>query len=271
MRTSFRSAGGVLILAVILLAAACDENATEPEETFDVTNENEYCGLVAGYIVDAAGEGLYKAQVSISPAPSAWSKRLSSTASMSNFINYPNPFTGDTHFAYYLTGTEDHTIQIRIYDLHQNLLRQIDDAPGSEGAHLFYLDGLDDQEELLPDGLMPCEIICQHPGGADSLRIALAKDINISDQGGLESYTVSTAADGKYIIADLPLNIQMMQTTTLNPQEDLVYPDNWPYTEINWTLSDLFIISAAKSGYTATTDTVSLEPGGVTRLDLTLR
>jgi|GEM_PF-1945862 len=271
MRTTFRPAGGLLFVVLILLMAACDENATEPEDTFDVTNGNAHCGLVAGYIVNTSGEGLPNARVSISPAPVARLEGLSSHASMASFINYPNPFTTDTYFAYYLTGTEDHTLRIRVYDLHQNLLRQIDGATGTEGAHLVYFDGLDDQEESLPVGLMPCEIVCQHSGGTDSLRIALAKGINISDQGGLDSYSVGTGADGLYIIDDLPLNIRLMQTTTYAPQEELVYPENWPYIDIETILSNRFIVSATKPGYTAMSDTVTLSLGGVTRLDLTLQ
>jgi hypothetical protein len=271
MRIRFRTAGGLFLLMTILLMAACDENATEPEETFDVTNDNEHCGLAAGYIVNASGEGLPNARVSISPVPGARSKGLSADASLSSFINYPNPFTTDTYFAYYLTGTEEHTVSIRVYDLHQNLLRQFEGVPGTEGAHLFYFDGLDDQEESLPNGLMPCEIVSQHPGGTDSLYIALAKGINISDQGGLESYSVGTGADGLYIIDDLPLEIRLMQTTTFAPQAELVYPENWPYTEVEWVLSNRFIVLASKPGYTAAGDTVTLSPGGVSRLDLTLQ
>jgi len=271
MRSHFRPAGGILLLLAILLAAACDEKATEPEETFDVTNENEYCGLVAGYIVNTSGEGLPNARVTISPAPDAKSGRLSAQTAMTSFVNFPNPFTTDTHFAYYLSTTEDYSIVIRVYDLHQNLLRQFDGVHGTMGAHLLYFDGHDDQEEPLPTGLMPCEVVCQYPGGTDSLRFALAKSINISDQGGLESYSVGTGADGLYIIDDLPVNMRLIQTATFAPQEDLVYPNNWPYAEIDWELTDRFIISASKTGYTAMSDTVTLNPGGVTRLDMTLR
>jgi hypothetical protein len=271
MRTYFLPVAGILILVMILLTAACDEKATEPEETFDVTNGNEHCGLVAGYIVNTSGEGLSNARVTISPAPAARSKEFAAYLSMASFINYPNPFTTDTYFAYYLTGTEDHSLEIRVYDLHQNLLRRFEGAPGTEGAHLFYFDGLDDRDDPLPNGLMPCEIVCQHPGGTDSMRIALAKGINISDQGGLDSYSIGTGADGLYIIDDLPLDIRLMQTTTYAPHEQLVYPENWPYIDIGTIVSNRFIVSATKPGYTAMSDTVTLSPGGVTRLDLTLR
>jgi len=271
MKTNIRPAGGILILAIALFLAACDKKTTEPEETFDVTNDNEYCGLVAGYIGGSAGTDLSNIRVSISPAPTARLSDLSSSAALSSFINYPNPFITDTHFTYYLTGSDEPAITIRVYDLHHNLLRRFDGALATGGAHLFYFDGLDDQDEPLPEGLMPCEIITQSASGTDSLRIALARGVNISDQGGLESYTVTTGSDGKYIIDDVPLDIRLMQTTIFAPQEEWAYPSNWPYMEIEWTLTDRFIVSASKTGYTTVSDTVTLNPGGVTRLDLTLR
>ncbi len=270
MRTNFRSAGGILILVLILLAIACDEKATEPEESFDVTNGNQYCGLVAGYIKSSEGNGLSGARVSIYPLPAARLEQPAGVTSMSRFFNYPNPFSNDTYFIYYLSGSGEHAITIRIYDLHHNLLRQLDGVPGQPGDQLYHFDGLDNQQETLPGGLMPCEVIAQHAEGTDSMRIALAKGINISDHGGLESYSVTTASDGKYIINDIPLNIQLLQTTTFAPQQELS-PDNWPYVEIARNLNDRFIVSAEKSGYSVVSDTVTLTPGGVTRSDMTLR
>jgi hypothetical protein len=261
----------VLVMSTLLFMATCDKNATEPEETFDVTNDNEFCGMVAGYIRSSAGTGLSNARISISPAPATRLGDLSSREALSDFINYPNPFTMDTYFAYYLTGTDEHTMTISVYDLQCTLLRRFAEAPGTQGAHLIYFDGLDDQNEPLPEGLILCEVVAQGAGGTDSLGIALAKGINISDQGGLESYTVTTASDGKYIIGDVPLNIRLLQTATFTPQQELTYPENWPYVETGWTLTDRFLVSASKTGYTTVNDTVTLSPGGVTRQDFTLR
>ena len=271
MRTNIWPAGIILVLVIALFSAACDKKTTQPEETFDVINDNEYCGLVAGYISGSDGIDLSNVRVSISPVPTARLGDLSSSAALSSFINYPNPFTTDTHFTYYLSGSDEHTVTIRVYDLQHNLLRRFDGIPGTGGAHLFYFDGLDDQDESLPGGLMPCEIITQSTSGTDSLRIALAKDVNISDQGGLESYTVTAGSDGKYIIDDVPLDIRLLQTTIFAPLEEWIYPSNWPYMEIEWMLTNRFIVSANKTGYAIVSDTVTLNPGGVARLDLTLR
>jgi hypothetical protein len=261
-----------LISASLLVAAMllnCDEKATEPEDTLDVTNDNDFCGMVAGYVRNSSGTALSDVRISIFPVPTSLTGKSSSTSSFSYFFNYPNAFTSDTYFVYYLSGQDEHTIIISVYDLHQNLLRRIDDVPGIIGPHLLHFDGLDDQDEPLPEGLLPCEVVAQSTSETDSLRIALAKGINITDQGGLESYAVHTGSDGKYIIGDLPLHIKLLATTTFAPDEEL-NQNNWPYVEIGRTLTDRFIVSASRTGYTTASDTVTLTPGGVKRLDMTL-
>jgi hypothetical protein len=252
------------------MMTSCDKKASQPEDTFNVTNENAHCGLVAGLVRNTSGAGLSGATVTISPARPSRMNLPASVSSLSSFYNYPNPFTSDTYFAYYLTGTDQHTMTISVYNLNHELLRQFHDAPGTEGAHLYHFDGLDTAQEPLPEGLFPCRIVVQGMQETDSLFIALSKNVNISDEGGLTSYTTFSAADGQYIIADVPLNILLQATTTFAPDLELSYPENWPYVETGWTLSDHFIVSASKTGYAVVSDTVTLNPGGVTRLDMAL-
>jgi hypothetical protein len=258
------------LIGLFFGAAGCNDKATEPKETFDVTNDNEHCGLVAGYVRDAAGAALSGAAVSISPAPAGRSESAPKTGSLSSFVNFPNPMISDTYFAYYLLGSEQHTVTISVYDLHEGLQRRFSNAPHEEGPNLLYFDGLDEQEEELPEGLYPCEVVIQYGQQTDSLRMAISKGVNISDEGGLHSYTVTTSSDGKYIIADVPLHLKLQTTTTFAPDQNLHYPQNWPYVEIGWNVTDRFIVSATKSGYAAVRDTIDLGSGSVSRLDLTL-
>jgi hypothetical protein len=261
-----------LIFALILALSltACDEKASQPEDGLNVTNENAHCGLVAGFVRDAAGQNLRGASVSISPLPSARVQATSEATSISSFINYPNPFTMDTHFAYFLIGAGPHTVHISIYNLHQELQREFSDAPGAEGPNKLHFDGLDLEEEALVDGLYPCEVRVQSGGDTDSVRFALSKNINISDMGGLQSYNTSTPSDGKYVIADLPLDIRLLATINYDPEDTLEYPSNWPYIETGWTITDRFLVSASKNGYITESDTVTLTAGSVTRKDFTL-
>ncbi|MCK4273105.1 hypothetical protein KAX22_10650, partial [bacterium] len=82
---------------------------------------------------------------------------------------------------------------------------------------------------------------------------------------------VSTPSSGKYVIEDVPLNILLHNTIVVAPLHPISYPDNWPYSEATWELTDRFIVSASKQGYTAAVDTVTLTEGQVTRLDFTLQ
>ncbi|MFC1683227.1 hypothetical protein ACFL0G_03365 [Candidatus Zixiibacteriota bacterium] len=260
-----------LILILTLMLLACDEKTSQPEDGLNVSNDNPHCGLVAGFIRDANGQNLRGASVSISPLPSARIQSNAEIGSISSFINYPNPFTLDTHFAYYLIGAGSHTVHISIYNLHQELQREFSSAPGAEGPNKLYFDGLDTEEEMLGDGLYPCEVRVQSGGDTDSVRFTLSKSVNISDMGGLQSYSVDTPSDGKYVIDDVLLNIRLLTTINYDPEDTLEYPSNWPYIETGWTITDRFLISASKDGYSTESDTVTLTAGRVIRKDLTLR
>lgn len=263
-----------LVLAALLigpLLISCQEKGTEPKDELNVSNDNPHCGLVAGFVRNSAGQGVEGATVSISPAASAPARGTHAPKSLASFLNYPNPFTSDTYFIYYLSDEEALTVRISLFDLHQELQREFTDAPAAKGANKLYFDGLDNQQELLPNGLYPCEILVQSAGGTDSLRIALAKNVNIASEGGLQSYTATTESDGKYVIANVPLNILLQTTTTFAPEDSLVYPVNWPYVETLWEVTDRFGVSARKEGYAAAEDTVTLTPGRVTRVDFSLK
>lgn len=265
----------ILLMLTALLAGqlliSCDEKGTEPEDALNVSNNNPHCGLVAGFVRSSEGEGLEDVTVSIFPASSARAQGVRGSEALSQFLNYPNPFTSDTYFIYYLVGPEAHTMKISIYNLYQELQREFTGAPTAEGANKFYFDGLDLQEEALPDGLYPCEVLVFFPEDTASARIALSKNVNITADGGLQSYRVTTKSNGKYVIADVPMNILLQATTTFSPEDTLYYPGNWPYVETLWELSDHFVVSASKQGYDAVEDTVILTEGLVTRNDFTLR
>jgi len=258
-------------LMAFVVFMACEKKTTQPSDEFDVTNDNAHCGLVGGFVRRASGENLEEATVSIAPAPAVRLSPAPNLTSLSSFLNYPNPFTSDTYFAYRLSGAGPHTVTIAIYNLHHELQRTFSEAPALEGANQLLFDGLDDEETPLPQGLYPCHVVVQWPDGADSLWIYLSKGINISDEGGLTSYTTSTLSDGKYVISDVPLNIALQTTTTFAPDQPIEYPANWPYVETSWTLHDRFVVTASKTGYTTVRDTVALGPGAVTRLDFALQ
>lgn len=186
-------------------------------------------------------------------------------------MNYPNPFVSDTYFTYFISGTAAQTVRISIYNLHQQLLRQFPNAPTASGPNMLHFNGLDDQEEVLPDGLYPCEVMALTDGDTATARIALSKNVNISSEGGLQSYKVTTPSNGKYVIEDVLLNILLQTTTTMSPSDTLMYPVNWPSIEILWELTDLFEVSASKEGYSTDVDTVALTAGRVTRVDFTLK
>jgi hypothetical protein len=263
------------LLAAVLLAAAvlltCDEKTTAPEEGLNVTNENPHCGLVAGFVKDASGENLSTATVSIFPASPSRAQNATGTMNLSGFMNYPNPFTSDTHITYRLDAPSSQSVNIAVYDLHHQLLRALHDAPTAQGSHKVHFDGCDSQDSTLANGLYPCDLVVTYPGGRDSVRIILSKGVNIDSEGGLQSYTTSSSSDGKYVIADIPLHMMLQATNILAPRDTIHYPENWPYVTAGWTLTDRFVVSASKVGYGTAIDTVTLIAGQVVRTDFTLR
>ena len=108
----------LFLLSAGMLLTTCDDKASEPEDGLNVSNDNPHCGLIAGFVRDASGEKLRGASISISPLPAARVQGTRQMASLSSFLNYPNPFAAHTYFAYYLNGAGPHTIQISIYNLH---------------------------------------------------------------------------------------------------------------------------------------------------------
>ena len=251
----------VLLLSTLLIG--CDDKATEPENGLDVTNTNPYCGMVAGFVKNSNGKDLGGARVSITtiePIPPPGTQHM-----------YPNPFSTYTYFTYYLANGPAQSVQISVYNLQRELMREFPNAPTAEGPNKVYFDGLDTQGEILPNGLYPCEILVLFSGDTSSTRIALSKNVDIAGEGGLQSYTVTTQSDGKYVIANVPLNILLHSTTVMAPLDSIFYPGNWPYPETSWELTDHFEISASKEGYATATNTIHLVEGQVTRVDFTLQ
>lgn len=253
------------------LLTGCGDKATEPEDGLDVTNTNPYCGMVAGFVKNSSGTALGAATVSITPIGSGQSQTPQHWEFLQSFLNYPNPFATHTYFTYYLGDEPAQSVKISVYNLQRELMREFLDAPTVEGPNKVYFDGLDDQEEPLLDGLYPCEVLVLSPGDTNSVRIALSKNINIAGEGGLQSYTVTTQSDGKYVIADVPLNILLQSTNVVAPLDSIQHPNNWPFPESSWQLTDHFEIAVSKGGYTTSTDTAHLAGGQVTRIDFTLR
>ncbi len=263
-----------LVLAALLLGfllMGCNDKGTGPEDGLNVSNSNQYCGLVAGFVKNSTGANLEGVTVCISPAPSARIQAAAESQSLSGFMNYPNPFTSDTYLTYFLGTQTAQSVSISIYDLRHDLQQEFLDASTAQGPNKIYFNGQDLQDSVLVDDLYPCEITAVFSGDTTTVKIALSKGINIASEGGLQSYTVSTPSGGKYIIEDVPLNILLHNTIVLAPLDTISYPGNWPYSEATWELTDRFIISASKQGYTAAVDTVTLTEGQVTRLDFTLQ
>jgi len=261
----------LIALLVGPLLMGCGKKGTEPEDELNVSNTNPHCGLVAGFVRNSGGENLEGATVSISPAPPARIQGAQRSEFLSSFMNYPNPFTSDTYFTYRLDVEAVQMVRIFVYNLRRELLREFPNAPTTKGPNKLYFDGLDLQGEVLPNGLYPCEVLALSEGDTARARIALSKSINIASQGGLQSYTVTTQSNGKYVSADVPLNILLQTTNVFSPQDTLSYPGNWPYAETTWELTHRFVISATKEGYAAAVDTATLTAGRVTRVDFTLK
>jgi flagellar hook assembly protein FlgD len=264
----------LIAFAALLLSpllTGCNEKATEPEDELDVTNTNPYCGMVAGFVKNSSGTGLGTATVSITPIGSGKSQTSQHQGHLQSFLNYPNPFTTHTYFTYYLADEAAQSVTISVYNLQRELMREFLDAPTVEGPHKVYFDGLDDQEEPLPNGLYPCEVLVLSPGDTSSVRMALSKNVNVAGEGGLQSYTVTTQSNGKYVIANVPLNILLQSTNVVAPLDSIEHPNNWPFPETSWQLTDHFEISVSKGGYTTATDTAHLGEGQVTRVDFTLQ
>ncbi len=181
--------GWHIFLALVILwngalLLNCKDKGTQPQDSLDVSNDNPHCGLLAGFVKSASGKGLGGVTVSISPLAQTQPKGEQGRTSLSGFMNYPNPFMSDTHLTYFLSAAGASMVRVSIYDLQQELLCSFPNAPTDAGPNKLYFDGLNEADEMLPNGLYPCEILASSAGQTDSLRIALSKGINIAAQGG---------------------------------------------------------------------------------------
>jgi hypothetical protein len=267
-------ARALIALLGVYLLLNCGEKSTQPEDELNVSNDNPFCGLVAGFVRDSSGEGLQGVTVCITPVPPARVQSTQGIELLQSFMNYPNPFSSHTYFTYFLIDHQVQGVRISIYNLRHELVRQFLDAPTSLGPHhpnKLYFDALDQQGEILPDGLYPCEALVLSPEDTASTQVALAKGINVPSEGELQSYMVTTQSDGKYVIADVLLNILLRITNVVAPEDSINYPENWPYAERDLEIGEQFILQASSTGYAAATDTVTLAAGQVTRADFTLR
>ena len=104
-------------------------------------------------------------------------------AALSNFLNYPNPFTDKTHFVYTLTGSEIPSyFQIQIMTVSGKLVKTIQQAelgPLKAGVNQteYSWDGRDDFGDPLATGVYLYRVIAKksngesfdiHPSGADA-------------------------------------------------------------------------------------------------------
>jgi len=252
----------------------CGKKGTEPGDELNVSNDNLHCGLVAGFVKNTAGEGLPGVTVDITPILTTPVKSIPHFKYLHSFLNYPNPFSFDTYFTYFLIDEQVQAVRITIYNLRHELMRQFPDAPtaiGVDNPNKLYFDGLDHQDDPLPDGLYPCEALVLSTEDTASTRVALAKGVSISPMGELQCYTAATGSDGKYVIADVLLNTLLRITNVVAPEDSIHYPENWPYTERDMPIGEQFILKASKLGYADAADTITLSAHQVTRVDFTLR
>jgi hypothetical protein len=99
-------------------------------------------------------------------------------ADLQNVINYPNPFTDDTHFTFELRGIQiPEEFLIKIYTIAGRLIRDIS-IPQSEltiGFNKFYWDGRDEDGDEIGNGLYFYKIISKHNGEVKTVTEKLAK------------------------------------------------------------------------------------------------
>lgn len=83
-----------------------------------------------------------------------------------NVRNYPNPWSKDTRFYYYLSRqTED--VTIRIYSVTGALIKTIHRAPGNQNANVMHWDGTDEHGVAVASGVYFYTIIAKGIQGRD--------------------------------------------------------------------------------------------------------
>ena len=87
--------------------------------------------------------------VRIIPSPSYSKAALPQTAAL--YPNYPNPFNPSTSVRYFLPGEEK--VQLSVYDLTGQRIRQLQDGRQHAGHHLLEWDGLDDSGTAVASGV----------------------------------------------------------------------------------------------------------------------
>ncbi len=93
--------------------------------------------------------------------------------SISQVLNYPNPYQDDCHIAYQLSQSAE--IAVRIYDLSGHLLFHENNLPGNTGYNEFYWHGKDDNGRELANGVYYLVIIAKDGGKMSTGRTKLVK------------------------------------------------------------------------------------------------
>jgi hypothetical protein len=85
---------------------------------------------------------------------------VSDEFSINEVMNYPNPFVDFTDFTYILTQPADR-VKIKIYTISGRLIRELEFAPTDVGFNQLRWDGLDDDRDLLSNGVYLYKIIAR--------------------------------------------------------------------------------------------------------------
>jgi len=111
--------------------------------------------------------------------------------SISNVLNYPNPFSTSTQFVYTLTGEPPAEFRIQIATVSGRIVKEITQSeigPLQVGTHRteYSWDGTDEYGDRLANGVYLYRIIAKDDQGKDYR--SYAELDNASSQGGLESF-----------------------------------------------------------------------------------
>jgi hypothetical protein len=80
--------------------------------------------------------------------------------SLSEVINYPNPFEGTTGFHYNITQSVDH-LKVRIYTISGHLLRELSDPDVGGGTHFLAWDGTDADGDPIANGTYIYKVVAE--------------------------------------------------------------------------------------------------------------
>ncbi len=84
-----------------------------------------------------------------------------------DLLNYPNPFSDGTEFTFWINL--DSNVEIKIYTLSGRLIRTINNLQALSGFNHFYWDGLDQDQDLLANGVYLYKLSARSSNGTQRL------------------------------------------------------------------------------------------------------